>query len=238
MAQHNRIGARSLALELDNRVVRLILKFADLWPGDGLNECRALAFTMSSSRNDSSSDSVTKISRYSSEDDSSQSQSSQQGISDVPSLDHIRILRRREMLRDLVKQDRSERREKSDEISSSEDKKEMQRVDAQLLGISRFLRRDLSTIDPQSAFLDEEGVQKRRDLFFFRYGCVGVKGDFCVRVVSVSVLVPVSVSIFASVSGSVLVISACIIFWYKSMALFEKDVRIERPPCAPTHLRL
>jgi len=112
-------------------------------------------------------DSVTTTSRDSSADHSFQSQSLQQGISDVPSLDHVGILRRREMLRDLVKQDRFEGREQGDEVSSSEDEKEMPRVDAraQLLGISRFLRRDLSTIDLQSAFLDEEGVQKRGDLF-------------------------------------------------------------------------
>jgi len=83
-------------------------------------------------------------------------------------MDDSGVRKRRENLLVTVKHDRSERRERGDEVSSSDEEQDMRRVEVELQGMSngpmKHQRRNRKqNKDLESMMMDDSGVRKRRE---------------------------------------------------------------------------
>jgi hypothetical protein len=87
-------------------------------------------------------------------------------------MDSEGVQKRRELLLEMMRKDRSRRREQGEAVSSTDEEQDTRRVDAELLGMARQARRPVESRrrnrgeseQLESLLMDSEGVQKRREL--------------------------------------------------------------------------
>ena len=172
MARHCRLGAESPASELDDRVMRLILQLAGLvCLSPAHSECKDLANEARDEMTgfDGMFDEIPTDSSGSSEGWSSETSDDYSDyFIDIPYMDREVLKRRRGDLLDMMKEDRSKRRKRGDPESSSDEEKDLRKVDHQIQSMAKYLRKKdqnpsrEAQRDLERVSLDPDGVEQRR----------------------------------------------------------------------------